>query len=138
MLASVRTAISKRVEWIAEFAGLAISLSGATVAAVFGRLFIAVFLGGIALGFFLRLSGRRGPTPRHIDPPSLAFRFGVGALSFVETAALVEATNLPVRYGQPEFAQSNWLLVIAVFAATYLLQIRLFASLRRATRTTSN
>ena len=134
----MRTAISKRVEWIAEFVGLAISLSGATVAAVFGRLLIAVVLGGIAVGFFLRLSGRRGPNPRRAEPPSLALRLVIGALSIVETAALVEATNLPVRYGQPEFAQGNWWLVIAVFAAAYLLQIRLFASLRRSTQSTCN
>lgn len=138
MLDSLRAAISKRIEWIAEFAGLAISLSGATAAAVFGRLFIAIFLGGIALGFFLRLSGRRGPTPKRVEPPSLALRLVIGTLSIVETAALVEATNLPVRYGQPDFAQGNWLLVIAVFVATYLLQIRLFASLRRSTQSTCN
>lgn len=59
MFAALRQAFARRIEFIAELVGLLISLSGATVAAVLGRLMLAAVLGAIVFGLFLRLSGRR-------------------------------------------------------------------------------
>ena len=44
---------------VADVAGLVLSVSGASVVAVLGKLMLAVVLGAIALGFFLRLAGCR-------------------------------------------------------------------------------
>jgi hypothetical protein len=150
--------VARRLGTVAELAGLAVSFSGATVAAVFGRLIPAVVLGAIALGFVLRVSARRAQpraaemtTPRpmdtSVDPPR-----GCGPawerpgarpakprwvspvsalLSLVEAAVLVEATHLPVRFDQPGFEPSHWVLVLVCVCAAYFVQERLLCALAR-------
>ena len=108
-----------------DIAGLLVSVSGATVAAVFGKFVVGVVLGALALGFVLRLKLRRPATPSILQVPGWV-RPAVAALCAVETAALVEATNLPVRFGQEGFGYGHWALVALVFTALYLLQASLF------------
>lgn len=102
------------------------ALIGAPVAMVLGKLFLAVILGAVALGVFLRFANRQrrgAPTPVKIATP--AWVHAVAALaSAVEVAVLVEATKLPVRHDQPDFTQANWLLVLLAWGVAYTLQTR--------------
>ena len=125
MFDALRAAITKRIEVAAELAGFVVSLSGASLAALFGKLILAVLLGAIALGLFLRGVARRaGPrvaepaTPRWVGPAS-------ALLSLLEAAVLVEATQLPVRFDQPGFELHHWGLVLACVGVGYFVQERL-------------
>ncbi len=133
MLATVRNALAKRLEVLAEIAGLALSLSGATLAAVLGKLVVAVVLGAITLGFFLRLSNRRAGQVALPAPMPLWVRPLAAALSVVEVAALVEAINLPIRFHDPGFAYVHWVLTLIAVVVAYTLQVRLFRMLRGKT-----
>ncbi len=131
---TLRAAVAKRLGAVAELAGLAFSLSGATVAAVFGRLIPAVVLGAIALGFILRVSARR-VQPRAAEPAKPRWVSPVSALlSLVEAAVLVEATHLPVRFEQPGFEPYHWVLVLVCVVAAYVVQDRLLCALARRRR----
>jgi hypothetical protein len=112
------------LDTVANIAGLFVSVSGATVATVFGKLVIGIVLGAVALGFLLRLKGRRAsPLTVTRQPPPSWVRPAVAVLSTFEVGALVEATNLPVRLSQEGFAYSHWCIVGLLFAALYLLQV---------------
>lgn len=102
------------------------ALIGAPVAMVLGKLFLAVILGAVALGVFLRFAGRQrrgAPTPVKIATPAWVHAVATLA-SAVEVAVLVEATKLPVRHDQPDFTQANWLLVLLAWGVAYALQTR--------------
>jgi hypothetical protein len=128
MLPAIKRAITGKLELLAELGGLALSFSGATLAAVVGKLLVAAVLGALSLGFFLRLVGRRGVRAASPPPPGW-LRPTAAALSVVEAAVLVEATNLPVRFDQPGFATYHWLLVLLVLVAAYMLQSQVLRSL---------
>lgn len=111
------------VSAVAEaFAGM-LSLAGIPVALFFGKLFLAAILAGVVCGVVLRLRRRRPAVPTE-----MTYRLplwsspGLLALSVVEVAFLVEATKLPVRTDQPDFSQSNWLLVLLAVGVAYFLQ----------------
>lgn len=111
-----------------NIAGLLASVSGATVAAVFGKFVMGVVLGALALGFVLRLKVRRPVAAADSRVPAW-LRPVVATLSAAEAAVLVEATNLPVRFGQEGFQYGHWALVGLVVAALYLLQAGVFKRL---------
>lgn len=136
-LARFRAAMSAKLEVAAELAGLVFSVSGATLAVVLGKLIIGLVLGGIALGFVLRLKFR--PATKVNTAPQLPAwaRPVVAALAAVEVSALVEATNLPVRFSQDGFAYWHWYLVALAFACLYLLQLGFFRRLLGRTRSQS-
>lgn len=115
----------------ADVAGVALSGSGAAVVAFLGKVMLAVVLGAIALGFFLRLASRR--RTRFVAPPPTAMRsrFLAAALATVEVALLVEATNFPVRFDQTGFAPWHWVLVLIALAVAYSLNLRLVGSVIR-------
>ena len=100
--------------------------SGATVAAVFGKFIIGVVLAALALGFVLRRAGRRHRAANvELKPkiqPTTPARLVCGLVSAVEVAALVEATNLPIRFDQIDFHMGHWYLVLFAFVAAYVLQ----------------
>jgi hypothetical protein len=128
MFAAVRSAVAKRLEVLAEVVGLALSFSGASLAAVLGKLLVAGVLGAITLGFFLRLSSRRAgrvalplPTPPWVRPVA-------AALSVVEVAVLVEAVY------DPGFEYAHWVLALVAFVVAYVLQVRLLRSIRGKSR----
>ncbi|MES2956576.1 MAG: hypothetical protein V4792_00240 [Pseudomonadota bacterium] len=129
MLISIQKSIARHFEVIAEVAGLAIALSGATLAAVFGKFVIAVILGAIALGLFLRFTGRRsqGQAVARVTPGWV--RLASAGLAAIEAAALVEATDLPVRFSQQGFEFKHWVLVGLVFSAAYLVQVKILRAL---------
>jgi hypothetical protein len=108
-----------------DVAGLVVGASGATVVAFFGKLAAAVVLGAVALGFFLRLSSRRrteASAPRVSVPVWL--RVLAAGVSGVLVAALVEATDLPVRFHQPGFDAWHWAVVIVALVVAYSLVSR--------------
>ena len=112
----------------ADSAGLVASLCGASVVAIFGKVMLAVVLGAVALGFFLRLVGRRRADSRSQPRTPLWCLSVAGVLAIVEVALLTEATNLPVRFHQPGFAPWHWLLVFAAVVIVYVVQVQLFRS----------
>ncbi|MFZ2990485.1 hypothetical protein [Ideonella sp.] len=126
----VRGAVASKLEVVAEAFGLAFAASGATVAVVLGKLIIGVVLAGLALGFLLRLKGRKaiGTQDPH-GAPSTAPRLVAGLLSACEIALLVEATNLPVRFDQAAFHMVHWYLVLLAYFAAYFLQLPFFTRL---------
>jgi hypothetical protein len=88
-----------------DIAGMVLSISCAAVVAFVGKLMFSVVLLAVAVGFFLRLSGRRKGV---VPAPAPAWARPVAALfAAVEVTALTEATNLPVRFNQPGF--EHWL-----------------------------
>ena len=118
--------MSSKLEVLAEGLGLAFAASGATVAAVLGKFIVGVVLAALAIGFLLRLKGRKsraGSAAVAQNPqPTTTSRLVTGLISAVEVAALVEATNLPIRFDQSGFQMSHWFLVLLVFCAAYFLQ----------------
>ncbi len=133
MLSRTRKAIAARFEALAEIAGLALSLSGAAIASLLGKLLLALILGAIALGIFFRLAGRQRRAQAAGAPRQPAWPGVVASLlALVEAGVVVEAVDLPVRFHQPGFAFHHWLIVaVAVLAATWL-QRRLLRSARDA------
>ncbi|WP_146186339.1 hypothetical protein [Limnohabitans sp. WS1] len=125
---NLRTAATKRIEFLADLGGIAFSLSGATAAAVFGKALLAVVLGALALGFFLRISGRRvASDPSALRTPRWILAVS-GLLSLVEVGVLVEATNLPVRFTQNGFELFHWALVLLAFIVAFFIQVRVLIS----------
>lgn len=119
----------------ADVAGMVLSVSGATVVALVGKVMLAVVLLAVGLGFFLRLSGRRKvaappPAPGWVRPAA-------GILSVVEVAALTEATDLPVRFNQVGFEPWHWGLVVGALLIAYALNMRLFATFNRGRSVTA-
>ncbi|WP_194944662.1 hypothetical protein [Limnohabitans sp. 2KL-3] len=125
---NLRTVATKRIEFLADLGGIAFSLSGATAAAVFGKALLAVVLGALALGFFLRISGRRvASDPSALRTPRWILAVS-GLLSLVEVGVLVEATNLPVRFTQNGFELFHWALVLLAFIVAFFIQVRVLIS----------
>jgi len=126
MLAAVRKSVANKIEVLLEVVGLLASLSGATLAAVFGRLTIALVLGAVVLGFFFRLTGRRR-IAQHARPPEPAWIYVAASVAaLVEVAAVVEATNLPVRFYQEGFVLLHWAIVLVGLGVAFWLQLWLF------------
>ena len=119
----------------ADIAGMVLSVSGAAVVAFLGKVMLSVVLLAVALGFFLRLSGRRKVV---LPPPAPGWaRPAAGLLSVLEVAALTEATDLPVRFHQSGFEPWHWALVVVALVVAYALNMRLFAAIRRSQSVTA-
>jgi hypothetical protein len=110
----------------ADVLGLVLSASGASVVAILGKAMLAVVLLAMALGFFLRLSGRRKVQATLPAAPPIWSRPASALIASIEVALLVEATNLPVRFHQPGFEPWHWALVAVALALAYWLHMRLF------------
>ncbi len=116
----------------ADIAGMVLSVSGAAVVAFLGKVMFAVVLLAVALGFFLRLSGRRKVV---LPPPAPGWtRMAAGLLSILEVAVLTEATDMPVRFHQPGFEPWHWGLVVVALLVAYALNMRVYALLSGRSR----
>jgi hypothetical protein len=85
---AARQRFAKSFELVAELVGVALAASGATLAAVFGKLVLAAVLGFIAFGIILRLTSRR--TKRN-QPQQSTPRWAqliAAAISIVEVAVI--------------------------------------------------
>jgi predicted membrane channel-forming protein YqfA (hemolysin III family) len=123
MLIELRRSAARKFELAVDAVGAVASTTGAVGALVFGKVLLALVLGVVALGIFLRLVSRRSghPTARPVRAP-LWISLLAGGLSVMECAALVEATDLPVRFSQPGFAYHHWALVLLALAIAFFLQ----------------
>jgi hypothetical protein len=121
--------ISEGLLALADIAGGLLAGSGAAVVAFLGKFMLAVVLGAIALGFFLRLASRRGVPP--VSPARMGLRYQLASacLAVVQVAALTEASNLPVRFDQNGFEPWHWVLVLVALAVGYSLNMWLFRAL---------
>lgn len=113
--------------------------AGGAVALVTGKLLLAALLGLVACGLVMRLLARRKLADRQRPlPPAPWMRLAAGIGAAALCAALVEAVKLPVRYDQPGFERSNWLIVLAALLVLYSLLlglVRRIATRRQATDT---
>ena len=131
MLSPLKRRIADSFMAAADVAGVALSGSGAALVAVLGKFMLAVVLGAIALGFFLRLAGRRrGHVVNSPRMPAWIRAVSAG-LAAVELALLVEATNLPVRFDQAGFEPWHWILVLVALAVAYPLNLRMMGGIVR-------
>ncbi|MGE0497805.1 MAG: hypothetical protein AB7I35_21250 [Ramlibacter sp.] len=123
MLPALKRRIGEGLLAVADAGGMLLSLSGAAAVAFLGKLMFAIVLAAVALGFFLRLTGRR--RARSLAPPALPFwgRAVAATLAVVEVVALVEATNFPVRFDQTGFAPWHWALVVVALLVAYGLNV---------------
>lgn len=128
MLMKIRSGLRATAMVTLEVAGLAASSCGAAITLFFGKLFAAAILGVLALGIFLRLTGRRRPPPADAPVTSPWLQLACALLSLLEVAGLAEASNLPVRFNQPDFEKSNWLLVVVALLVIYFIQLRFLRS----------
>lgn len=131
MFVKFRKQIADIMLAVADIAGALLAGSGAAVVAFFGKLMLAVVLGAISLGFFLRLVGRRRLHSN--PPPSLGLRYQVpsAVIAAIEVALFVETTNLPVRFDQPGFELWHWVLVLMALTLMYSFNMWLCRSLFR-------
>ena len=116
---------------VADVAGFILSASGASVVAVLGKLMLAVVLGAIALGFFLRLAGRRRQNSLVPARTPTWCYFAAVFLAFIEVTLLVESTNLPIRFYQAGFAPWHWALVVVALVVAYVVHIQVFRYFNR-------
>lgn len=128
MLPTLKRRIAPGLFVVADVAGVALAGSSAAVVVFLGKFMLAIVLGAISLGFFLRLVGRR--RTQAAAPPAIPVRSRVVSmvLAAVEVALLVEATNFPVRFDQPGFEPWHWVLVLVAFVTAYSLNLRLVRS----------
>jgi hypothetical protein len=126
----LRKSFAASVEVALESAGFLLSLSGASLAAAFGRFVLALLLAALALGIGFRLVGRQR---RAATEPKAAgwVRVASLGLAIVEVAALVEATDTPVRFHQEGFSYVHWALVLVAVAVAFFVQVRIISALSR-------
>ena len=137
MLLALKRKVADGLLVVADVGGMLLSASGATVVAVLGKLMLAVVLGAIALGFFLRLVGRRQhASMAPAKTPTWCYWAAV-FLAMVEVALLAEATDLPIRFYQAGFQLQHWLLVAFALVVAYALHMQIFRSILRGQRVAS-
>ena len=137
MLLALKRKIADGVLVVADVGGMLLSASGATVVAFLGKLMLAVILGALALGFFLRLVGRRQTMSVASAKPPGWCRVAAALLAAVEVALLAEATNLPIRFDQPGFQSQHWLLVVFALVVAYAVHMQIFRAVFRGQRVAS-
>lgn len=134
MLDIVRKSVLYKVAFVVETTALAASLLGATVASVTGRFPVAVLLGALAVALILRLSRRRAAASAAPPPLPVWMRPLAVLLSGAETAALVEAVNLPVRFNQVGFQYGHWALLALALLILYVVHMAIFSSINAKLR----
>jgi hypothetical protein len=128
VLSEVRKTFASKVEVARASGWFLVSLAGASLAAAFGRIPLAVLLTAVALGSGFRLVGRQRSHARAQQVPAWARRFGL-VLSVVEVAALVVATDTSARSLYEGRPYVYWAFVFVAFGAAYVLQCRIIAAL---------
>jgi hypothetical protein len=128
MFLTIKRKISNGFLAAGDIAGLVLSVSGASAVALIGKLMLAVVLAALALGFFLRLTGRRKPEAfQPVSTPTWCY-FASVVLALIEVALLTEITSLPIRFHQTGFAPWHWALVVVALVVAYGVQMQIFRS----------
>jgi len=99
--------------------GFIASLAGASVSLFLGKLFASALFVLLALGVLKRFVRRRHGEAKEEQQSPIWISFVCGVLAIVETAVVVEAMNLPVRFDQSGFEKGNWLLVAAMLLVLF-------------------
>lgn len=97
--------------------------AGTALTLITGKFVLAGVLALVTVGIVLRFANRR--RLRAAPPlPTPAWAHASAALvSLLLCAVLVEAVKLPVRYDQPGFERTNWLIVLLALLVAYRLQL---------------
>ena len=122
MLAAFRKRFSGALAYALDGAGFVASLTGASVSLFFGKLFASALFVLLALGVLIRFARRRRGETKVEQQSPVWISLVCGILAVVETAVVVEATNLPVRFDQSGFEKSNLLLVVAILLVLFYTQ----------------
>ncbi|AVT11494.1 hypothetical protein C8235_00315 [Paracidovorax avenae] len=125
------------LEGAQAFAGGGALLS-VPVALAMGKVVLAMVMGLAGIGICVRLARHRRAAAGMAPDVPLGLRAGAtvaaAVLAVAETVLLAEATGLPVRYGQPGFAPSNWAWVLAALAVLFWGQRKLLLGWARGRR----
>jgi len=138
MLPALKRKILDAGLFVADAACVVASLSGASVVALTGKLMLAVVLAAISLGFFLRIVGRRRGAVSAPPPAPRWWYPAASVLALVEVTALVEATDLPVRFSQPGFELYHWPIVLVALVGSFILNLKVFRVLGAKSRVTAS
>ena len=110
------------------------SLAGASLSLFLGKLFACALFVLLAVGVLNRFVRRRhGEINEGQRSPIWVPLVCVG-LSVIETGAIVEAMNLPVRFDQAGFEKSNLLMVVALLFVLFYGQRYVLLRLLNRTR----
>lgn len=118
---------TSRLAGLGEFIGTGLMVagsgSGAAITLITGKFVLAGVLALVTLGVVLRFANRR----RARTAPQLAtpawLHVSAALVSMLVCAVLVEAVKLPVRYDQPGFERTNWLIVLLALLVVYRLNL---------------
>ncbi|MBS7806510.1 hypothetical protein [Variovorax sp. PCZ-1] len=108
-----------------EVAGMALQVAvpggGAAICFAVGKFVVGLVLVCITAAVVIRLLWRRkrADQVRHEQRLPVWAQFTVALTALIGSGALVEMTKLPVRFDQPGFTMSNWLIVIVAIALLY-------------------
>ena len=129
MLTKIKQSIKSKLQIAVESIVLLSSGISAPAALVFGKPFLAIILTAIALGVFLRFANRKKESTPIPTTTPLWVAVSSSLASVISVAALVEATNLPVRFDHLGFSYLNWLLVIAALSIAFVFFKKLIKAL---------
>ena len=119
MLSAFRKRIAGGLAFAIDGVGFVASLAGASASLFLGKLFASALFVLLALGVLNRFVRRRRGETKEEQPLPIWVSLVCVILAFVETAVVVEAINLPVRFDQSGFEKSNLLLVIALLLVLF-------------------
>lgn len=126
MLAKFKQRIVDGLLGTLDIIGFAASLAGASVSLFLGKLFAAVLFVLLAVGVLNRFVRRRSGIALYQQPTPPWLLVVCVVVSVIETGVIVEASNLPVRFDQPGFEKSNWLVVVGLLLVLFYGQRYLF------------
>ena len=137
MLSAFRKRLAGGLALVFDGVGFVASLAGASVSLFLGKLFASALFAVLAVGILNRFVRRRRGEAKEEQQSPIWIPLLCGALTIVETTIVVEALNLPVRFDQPGFEKSNWLLVTALLLVLFYGQRYVFHRLRSKEGTAS-
>jgi hypothetical protein len=120
MLHWIKAKVGEKLGLVLDALAFLATSGGAIVGALRGKVPVALFLCVCACAFFLRVTSRGRSVSKESRIPGWVV-VSNAVLSIIATAALVEATNLPVRYTQGGFAYWHWALVLVALFASFAL-----------------
>jgi len=130
MLSAFRKRLAGGLALAFDGVGFVASLAGASVSLFLGKLFASALFAVLAVGILNRFVRQRRGEAKEEQQSPIWIPLLCGALAIVETAIVVEALNLPVRFDQSGFEKSNWLLVTALLLVFFYGQRYVFHRLR--------
>lgn len=131
MLPDLRHSLQTKVQVALDYAWFVLALSGASLAAAFGRGLLALLLAALALGLGRRLVARQKRAASATSQVPAWVKAGSLALSVAEVAVLVQVTGIAARLQHEGVSWVHAMAGFVALAAAYLIQLRLFAALSR-------